>query len=212
MLNYNDILVFDFETGSTSPDTCEVLQLAATVIDARTLNIKPNSEFNSLIKPVDEKQIQAKALEINKLKLEDLRLAPNLNVVWNSFVGFIKKFNKKGSVWSAPIAAGHNIKGFDMPIIERLCKQFGNIDKDGKNNIFYRRNLIDLLDMCFPWFENNKDVPDYKLDTLREYLGISKEGSHNAIVDVRDTANIISRFLRFHRNVAAKTVFKGKFN
>lgn len=66
--------------------------------------------------------------------------------------------------------------------------------------------------MCFLWMENNKDVANYKLDTLREYFGIPKDGAHNAIVDVKHTAAIISRFLKFHRNIASKTNFKGVFN
>lgn len=210
-MNFNQIIVFDMETGSTNPETCEVLQIAATVIDPRTLEIKSQHEFNSLIKPNNWANVEAKALEVNKLKKEDLEAAPCLPVVWRKFVEYVEKFNHNKSFYTAPIAAGANIKNFDCPIVERLSKTFGNVDKEGKSSLFNKRDRIDLLDICFLWFENHKEPENYKMDTLRDYLGLSKEGAHNALQDVRDTAKIISRFMRFHRNISKPSKFKGAF-
>ncbi len=46
---------------------------------------------------------------------------------------------------------------------------------------------------------------------MREYFGLSKEGGHDALKDVKDTAELLIRFMRLHRNTAAKVKFKGSF-
>ena len=42
-------------------------------------------------------------------------------------------------------------------------------------------------------------------------MGIDKDGAHDAIKDVKDTAAILTRFMRLHRNLAKKITFKGAF-
>jgi hypothetical protein len=49
------------------------------------------------------------------------------------------------------------------------------------------------------------------LDTVREYLGISKDGAHDALKDVKDCAMILTRFMRLHRKLCPKISFKGSF-
>jgi DNA polymerase III epsilon subunit-like protein len=49
------------------------------------------------------------------------------------------------------------------------------------------------------------------MDNLREYFGIDKDGAHDAIKDVKDTADIMIRFMKLHRNVASKVKFKNSF-
>lgn len=211
-LNRNHILVFDFETGSRNPETCEVLQIAACVLDARRLELYPDT-FNTYVKPLDDSKVEAEALAVNKIDLALLEDKPTIDAVWPKFVDFVNKFNKTpGNSWNAPIAAGHNIKNFDMIIANRLCRQYHFVDKrDGSPNIFNRMQMIDTIDMLFPWFENLTEPENNKLDTWRSYFGISKEGAHNALVDVQQCALIIQRFLRFHRKIAQKTSFKGAF-
>jgi DNA polymerase III epsilon subunit-like protein len=67
------------------------------------------------------------------------------------------------------------------------------------------------MNVVFYWFENSNELKNYTLDNLREYLGISKEGAHDALKDVQDTANILIRFMKLHRNIAKKVKFKGSF-
>ena len=46
---------------------------------------------------------------------------------------------------------------------------------------------------------------------MRDYLGISKEGAHDAMKDVNDCAAMLIRFLRLHRNEAKKIKFRNSF-
>ena len=49
------------------------------------------------------------------------------------------------------------------------------------------------------------------MNTFREFFGMSTEGSHDAVVDVNDTAKMIIRFMKLHRRSADKVRFKGAF-
>ena len=60
-MNYRDIIVFDFETGSANPHTTQPTQIAAIAIHARKLQLQPGGTFNSEIRPIidDDEAIKA---------------------------------------------------------------------------------------------------------------------------------------------------------
>jgi DNA polymerase III alpha subunit (gram-positive type) len=219
-MNRYNYVVFDFETGGdgegTALDTnvCIPLQLAAVAIDARSLKIV--DEFASYISPgIPFEKLGKDALQVNKITESDLKNAANLDTVWKLFVTFVnRQSNKPGNGWEAPIPVGHNIKNYDIPIINRLCSTYGNVDKKSKKPILFNwRHMVDTVDFLFPWLENQYDIDKYNFDVLREYLGLSKTGAHNAITDVKQCADVFVRFLNFHRKiVATKGSFKGAFN
>jgi hypothetical protein len=39
------------------------------------------------------------------------------------------------------------------------------------------------------------------MDSMRERMGLSKENAHDALQDVKDTANILIKFMKTHRTV-----------
>ena len=67
------------------------------------------------------------------------------------------------------------------------------------------------MNVVFYWFEGNNELKNYTLDNLRDYMGLSKEGAHDALKDVKDTAQIMIRFMKLHRNLSDKIKFKGSF-
>jgi DNA polymerase III alpha subunit (gram-positive type) len=69
---------------------------------------------------------------------------------------------------------------------------------------------IDLLKIVFSWFNGTKELANYKLDTLREYFGITKEGAHRALKDVEDTGAILMRFLKYKKNTLIRGGLKLK--
>jgi DNA polymerase III epsilon subunit-like protein len=187
-MNYRDIIVFDFETGSRNPHKTQPTQIAAIALHGRKLTIQPNGIFNSEIRPIldDKKAIEAgfdpveeEALKITGKTREALAKAPLPKTVWKKFEDFCMQFNFKKSSYTAPIAAGYNIIGFDLPIVQR-----------------------------------NKDFKSLSMDFLREYMGFpeeSKQNAHDALQDVKDTANILIKFLKFQRNISQKTKFEKAF-
>lgn len=202
MVNYNTIIVFDFETWSLDTAKLEPVSLAAVAIDPRSLRTK--DRFKSLMRPLDKDNFDARAIEVNGLTWEKVKDAPEQKLVWELFAIFVKKHNKKGSPFFAPIPAGKNIRGFDLPIYERLCRTYGMVDKAGRPNLFNTRTALDLEDVLWLWFESSADFPNYKMDTLRPYFGLSTEGAHDAAVDVDQTAELLCRFLKLHRELKSK--------
>jgi DNA polymerase III epsilon subunit-like protein len=204
-----DIIVFDFETGSRNPRRTQPTQLAALALDGRNLKLK--GTFNSEIRPIlsDNKAIEAgldpleeDALRITGKTREELKKAPTLRSVWKKFVQFVDQYNWKGTQWFAPIPAGFNIVGFDMIIIDRLCKEYGpyNADRE-QQKLFHAIYKVDMMDNYFMWSEGDPSVKSISMDSLRDRMGLSKENAHDALQDVKDTANIMIKFMKTHRSV-----------
>jgi len=227
MINYNKICVFDFETDGSDPKSCSPVQIAAVMVDPINLEIIPNSEFNINFKPevlesdnnytytTDILDFHAKVKGCSKEDvLNEWKEYPKQQQSWKMFVDYLDKYHtrsSKKSQFSAPIAAGYNIYRFDLKIIDRLSIKYGNINKENTSDIFYPRDVVDVMNLVFYWFEHNNDLKNYSMDTLRDYFAIDKKGAHDAIKDVKDTADIMIRFLKLHRNLSSKIKFKNSF-
>jgi DNA polymerase III epsilon subunit-like protein len=227
MINYNKICVFDFETDGCDPTVCSPVQIAAVMIDPIHLEIIDGSEFNINFKPEvlennDNYKYETDILDFHsKVKacsqdeiLKSWYQYPKQDHAWKLFVNYLDKYHtrsSKKSQFSAPIAAGYNIYRFDLPIVDRLSKKYGNVNKENRTDIFFPRDVVDAMNLVFYWFEHNNDLKSYTLDTLRDYFGIDKDGAHDAIKDVKDTAEIIIRFMKLHRNLGQKIKFKNAF-
>lgn len=227
MINYNKICVFDFETDGSDPSKCSPVQIAAVMVDPIHLEIIEGSEFNINFKPevlenTENYKYETDILEFHsKVKgcsqeevLKSWYQYPKQDHAWKLFVNYLDKYHtrsSKKSQFSAPIAAGYNIYRFDLHIIDRLSKKYGNVNKENRTDLFFPRDVVDAMNLVFYWFEHNNDLKNYTLDTLRDYFGIDKEGAHDAIKDVKDTAEIIIRFMKLHRNIGQKIKFKNSF-
>jgi DNA polymerase III epsilon subunit-like protein len=229
MANLQKICVFDLETDGINPDVCSPVQIAAIMIDPYRLEVIPDSEFNITIRPEalennidyaygdsDVLDFHAKVRSSTKdAILTDWKSYQKQENGWQLFVSYLNMYHSrssgKKSCFTAPIAAGYNINRFDLRIMDRLSKKYDNLNKEGRSDLFYPRDVIDLMNLVFYWFEGNNELKNYTLDNLRDYLGISKEGAHDALKDVKDTADILIRFLRLHRNISNKVKFKSAF-
>jgi DNA polymerase III epsilon subunit-like protein len=220
-MNNNFIVCFDLESSGVLVEENEIVQIAALAIDPHSLEIIPESKFESLMKPTvifsgSKNEIKSKwdkcwkAWDVNKKTMEELEKAPLPEHVWKAFSDYVKKYNIGGYA-GRPIPAGHNIQGFDLLWVDSLCRRYKMADKQGKQQLFNTRTILDTLNLTFLWFENNTELNDYKMDTLREYFGIHEEG-HDALVDVKTTAEILIRFMKLHRHYAPKVKFKGAFS
>lgn len=204
-----DIIVFDFETGGRNPHTCQPTQLAAIALDGR--NFKLKGKFNSEIRAVvdDDKAIAAGlgpieegALKVTGKTREGIAKSPQLKTVWKKFCAFVDKYNWKGTPFFAPIPAGFNIIGYDMHIINRLCKEFGPWDdKREQQKLFSMIYKIDVMDNVWMWTEGDPNVKSISMDSMRERMGLSSDNAHDALQDVKDTANIMIKFMKTHRAV-----------
>lgn len=204
-----DYIVFDFETGSRNPHKTQPTQLAALALDGRNLSLK--GTFNSEIKPIldDEEAIAAgvdpledEALKVTNKTREALEKAPPLKSVWAKFSSFVNQYNWKNDPFFNPIPVGYNIVGFDLIIVNRLCKQFGPWDKSREQQkIFSKVYKVDVMDNMFLWTESDPTIKSISMDSMRDKMGLSRENAHDALQDVKDTANIFIKLLKTHRAV-----------
>jgi len=204
-----DIIVFDFETGGRDPNTCQVTQLAALAIDGRSFKLK--GTFNSEVwAEVDDDEalkkglapVEEGALKVTGKTREQISKAPNPKVVWEKFCAFVNKYNWKGTSFFAPIPAGYNILGYDMIIIDRLCKQYGPWDEQRqRQKLFHQIYKIDMMDNYWMWTEGDPSIKSRSMDSIRELMGMSSENAHDALQDVKDTANLMIKFMKTHRAV-----------
>jgi len=204
-----DIIVFDFETGGRDPNTCQVTQLAALALDGRSFNLK--GTFNSEIwAEVDDDKavkkglapVEEGALKVTGKTREQIAKAPKPKVAWKKFCAFVDKYNWKGTSFFAPIPAGYNILGYDMIIIDRLCKEYGPWDETRqKQKLFHQIHKIDMMDNYWMWTEGDPSIKSRSMDSIRERMGMSTENAHDALQDVKDTANLMIKFMKTHRAV-----------
>jgi DNA polymerase III epsilon subunit-like protein len=204
-----DFIVFDFETGSRNPHKTQPTQIAALALDGRNLALK--GTFNSEIQPIldEDKAISAgldpvedEALKITNKNRQDLANAPPLKSVWAKFTAFVNQYNWKNDPFFSPIPVGYNIIGFDMIIINRLCEQFGPWDnKREQQKLFSKVYKVDVMDNMFLWTESDPTIKSISMDSMREKMGLSKDNAHDALQDVKDTANIFIKLLKTHRAV-----------
>lgn len=214
-----DIIVFDFETGGRNPHRCQPTQIAAIALDGR--NFKPKGTFNSLMRPIldDEKAIamgvdpvEDEALKVTRKTREELAKAPLPKTVWKKFVTFVEKYNWKGTSFFAPIPCGFNIIGYDMHIVNRLCKEYGPWDDNRQQQkLFHQIYKIDVMDDVWLWTESDPDIKSISMDSLRERMGLSSENAHDALQDVKDTANIFIKLQKSRRAVYRNMKFDKAF-
>lgn len=207
--------MFDFETTGLVPGEDEPVSLGGKAYNARTLEPYPlpGGEFYSLMRPMKPERLDLpkvkEALAYNKITREELLgdpgrgvpPAPDQKAVWNRFVDWVATYNKGKTSYTAPIAAGKNIRKFDLKFVEVLNRL--HCKKKDKTVLFNRKEL-DLEDQVFLWFEADGSLKNEKMDTLRDFFGMSQEGAHNALVDVRQEGELIFRFLKLHRELRAR--------
>lgn len=215
----NNIIIYDYETGDKNQYTTEPLEVAAICADINTLEIKKDCDgnvllFHTLIKPTDWSLVKDEALAKNKITRQEIEEnGVNQEFFFNQFSGFCRQFAKSDKKWDQPYAAGFNIQKFDNVITERLCQKYNYLDKDNDSLIFHPFHFFDLAHIARMYFAWNDDLSSYSLDSLREYFGISKEGSHRADKDVMDTWLILKRFIAYFKQASPKMLpkFKGAF-
>lgn len=228
-MNNRKYIVFDFETDHKEANQASPIQFGAVAIDPLKLEIIPNSEFFSWSCPtdIDDPNYYEKHKETidwhcgpdkNNCKpeqlLEKIRKAPEEKVVFENFVKYVSLYHIKPSsqsIFTAPIFAGYNSYNFDFPILDRLCKLYKKADKSGEQNLYLSRDTIDILKIVTLWFAPLDDINKYTMDSLRDYMGLSKAGAHNALIDIRHEAQILIKFLKLHKDLAKRITFKGAF-
>lgn len=228
-MNYKNVIVMDLETDGTDPETANPVEIAAVAINPRTLEIRTDDTFKVTVRPpgftgkdymTEEKEKtiawHAKTRGVESQDIIDLwKDGLSEKIAWKQFVSFVNKWDvekdpSKKLWYGQPIISGYNIDGFDIPILERLNKKHKTTWPFSK-----MPKSLDLLPLIYSWFwelENIYELPDFKLDTVKSYLGLESSGqAHEALSDVIDTAKIYVRFINFMKRQASDDKFNNCF-
>lgn len=223
-------IAIDTETGSKYAHTTQLCSIGAVAIDMQKLEIIPNTEFYSLVKPEDESKLEPEALAVNKLKVEDLRLAPSEKTVWSNFIDYVKRYKSSNNHWGNPKFIGYNHINFDLIIFDRLCSKYGNTDKEGIQNLYHRRDKIDMINDIYRWLGFTDKLQSISFDTVREYMGMktdpkvieimrnkfnytdSEKLAHNAFSDAYDAGKLYIRFFKLYKELSTRIPFENAFN
>ena len=182
-MNYK--VYFDYETGGTEahhPNT----QLAAIAVDQ---NYQEVASFNELIQ-FDEALADPVALQMNHYDaaLWKERAIPESEVV-QRFSKFLNRYksktvqSKKGGTYKVAILSGYNAATFDGP---RLKRAFGDVFLPAYPIILDVFQLVQWYCHFFP----DHLPPSTKLSEVCAFFGINVENAHDALSDVRMTAQL----------------------
>lgn len=156
-------VVFDLETTDLKTDIAEIIELAALKI----VDGVETETFQTLIKPVAtiSKEISDITHITNTMVLD----SPSVENVMPDFFKFTHD----------AILCGHNIAGYDFPIISRIAEKMGyNFDNE----------LVDTLLLARKYLT---ELPNCKLETISKAYGISHENAHRAMSDVFATVGAL---------------------
>lgn len=217
-MRQNNIVFYDYETTGLKLDSLQITQVAAVGICGKTLTFTKNDIFNSYIKiELDENECREKGLEPLTQKIMDLthvspeilEAAPTQDVVYSKFKDFVKRYNDGGNTkFQRPIAAGFNIRNYDHPITDRWSNENNDVDADGKNQLFHCMHMLDLKDVEYLTLENISSINSISFDNLRTLYGFSKDGAHNALVDVVQGSLLLCRKMNYFRGNCKKRYFE----
>lgn len=193
------------EDGTANTETSEIVQVAAVPVDLEKLVVLEDEALDIIMKPKD---INSKTFlddyssvvkfhcEVHKKTPEEMvefwKMGVKEEVGFKEFIAYVKEW-KDGS---KPIALTQNGRKFDGPIVRRKCKEYKQAYP------FHLRDEIDMIEVFGWWFRYASNPPkNYKMDTVLPHLGMDCEGSHNALVDVINTANVALRFLKLQKKL-----------
>lgn len=152
-------VIFDLETTDLKTEIAEIIELAAL----KVVNGVPTETFQTLLKPLAaiSEEITAITHISNAMVLD----APSIESVMPDFFKFAH-----GS-----ILCGHNIAGYDYPIVSRISEKMGyNFDNELCDTLLLARKYL-------------TELPNCKLETISKAYGISHENAHRAMSDVYAT-------------------------
>lgn len=165
-----DIIVFDIEGTGTDIFADNIIQLSAIKIRKG----KKIAEFNRYLKsnkPVGDSE------KVHHISDEYLQThGENPKLVLQEFCQFIQN----------AIITGHNIRGYDMDILNQ------NLLKHNLKPVNFSNINFDTLDLVRRFYPN---LPNHKLEFLSNHFQFETKSNHNSLDDVFATWELLHKLL-----------------
>ncbi len=207
MANKRNIIILDTETTGLDPSLgCEVIEIAATCINAWDLEDHHIGDFHCLIKPNRPEKAQAGAIEVTGDLFEKAKTTGlEAKVVWKKFADYVASANETKGNMGKPIFMAYN-KDFDSKFVRFHMAEYGAVGKDKIGLPDYPWGFeFDAMQLAFTLFESDSGIPNFKLDTILERIGLSRnQDTHNALEDVKLLKQFVKRSMKFYRESSRK--------
>lgn len=187
------LVVFDLETSSLDESTGEVSQFAAIAVDHNWREL----ESIELKVKIDESKADPGALAINgydpaRWALEARSPAAAMGGIadfMRRHAG-VQKVSKAGNPYTIARLCGHNAAGFDGRFLAAWFKRANQFLPGACFECLDTLALARWVTYCHPC-----PPADQKLGTLCRWLGIEHTEEHDALGDVRATAELARRLV-----------------
>lgn len=179
-----DLLLLDLEMTGTDANRHEIIQIAAILLDKKTL--KEKSRFSSFIKPKHWSRRDPEAMAICNISWEQVKNAPTLTSV-------LKKFTKQFGNNLIPTNYGGNIDFTFLPTAYKKAKIKYPFDYHTLNlwplSYIYMAKRKKLI--------NKKRFAGFRLEDIAEDLHIKVPlNRHDAMVDCELEAEILRKLVK----------------
>ncbi len=183
-MNFNkDILLIDLEMTGLDSSKHEIIQLAAVLLDKKTL--KEKEIFNTFIRPSKWANRDPESMKVNKIVLDSVKDAPSLKKVIGDFDQLF----------------GHNVVlayyggPADMDFLRAAYK------KTGKKFLF-DYHYFNLWGLFFSYLaaknklKNSKKFAGFSLDDFMKEFKLKSLQRHDALEDCRIEAEVLRRIIK----------------
>jgi DNA polymerase III epsilon subunit-like protein len=179
-----DLLMIDVEATGVDYEKHELIELAAVLIDKKTL--KEKKFFSSFIKPKHWRRRDPEAMVVNKISWDSLQSAPSLKSV-------LQKFEK---------TFGTNV----------ILSTYGTILDTAMLRLAYKQSqmtykfdyhVFDIWPLCYVYMArkklltNRKRFSGFSLDDLAKHFKLHiPDNRHTALADCRLQAEVLRKLMK----------------
>lgn len=162
--------VIDIETTGLDRGTAEIIEFGALRVENGT----PTERFSLLVQP--SAPVPPVCAELTGITDEMLAGQPSISEALPAFLAFVGK---------TPLV-GQNLLDFDLPIINRVCKEQGvpPLDSQCCDTLLTARSCLRL--------------PGYKLEALAAALHVPQSTAHRALGDCETTHRVFEALVTAH--------------
>jgi len=178
------ILWTDTETTGLDSKKNSAIEIAAIV----EIDEEVKDQFSIQIKPLENKEISDRALEINGRTREEIAEFTPVDLAILSFKKRLEKHVNKFDSSDKFIVAGYNI-GFDINFIRAL---FHDVGDKYYGSYFFNCPLDVYSDVAKLVSKTDLRLPNYKLSTVCNHIGIEID-AHDPVSDITATRELYYR-------------------
>lgn len=165
------LLVVDVETTGLDPSADCLVQIASCMLSRKDL--REEAHFVTYVRP--DSPISAEAQAVHGLTETDLASAPSLDRAVRAFAEYAH---------SDAILCGHNVS-FDVAFLRNAYRRVGL-------QYPFDYHTVDLWSIAFFILAAQRtSLPSYDLNALCSHYGIKRGSRHDALEDVRASADIL---------------------